>query len=320
MKAMILAAGFGTRMQPLTTNVPKPALTFMGKPLIVHTIEFLKKYGISEIVINLHYFPKYLENLLGDGKNLGVKLSYSVEKDILGTGGGIKKVKDFLQDDDFVVINSDFLVDFDLSAAVREHKSNKTVATMILRESDNMHNYGVIDADGDNNIVKFTSLFGSEENISRSGHFTGIHIFSPEIFDYLDTCDKEMFCINRFLYPALYNDRKKIKGFFMQGSWEDIGTLAEYYDAHMQHLPNLEHVDPGFDIAGVEIVGPVYIGKNCTVEKGSVIGPNAVLENDISVGKNCTVKNTILFPGSIVGDKKALDKSIFYEGQTLFPK
>lgn len=320
MKAMILAAGFGTRMQPLTTNMPKPALTFMGKPLIVHTIEFLKKHGIEDIIINLHYYPHYLENLLGDGDAFGVKLSYSFEKDILGTGGGIKKAKGFLSDDDFVVINSDFLVDFDLSKAISLHKQNQSMATMILRKSKNMHDYGVIDVDKNNNIIKFTSLFGEAEDIFDSGHFTGIHIFSPIIFDYLDKNKEESFCINRFLYPLLFNENKSIKGFFMDGVWDDIGTIAEYYDTHMQYLPSSNFIDESFDLSDIEIIEPVFIGKNCTAEAGTVIGPMAVLEKDISIGKNCTIKESIVFPGSSLPDYNDLDKNIFYMGQTLSPK
>lgn len=319
MKAMILAAGFGTRMQPLTSKVPKPALSFFGRPLIVHTIDFLRESGINDIVINLHYFPEVIQDILGNGQDLGVKISYSLESEILGTGGGIKKVSEFFTDD-FVVINSDFLVNFDLKDIIKKHKNSGSIASMVLRESSDMHNYGLIGVSDNDDIVKFTSLFGTDQCVERQGHFTGIHVFSPQIFSYLEKEHRESFCINRVLYPALYKDNRVIKGFFMNGSWEDIGTISEYYDMHMKHVIAYSGTGHSFLGDDVQVVPPVFIGSGCAIGKDSIIGPNVVLEKDVAVGTGCNISNTIITEESSVNDNTVLSDSIFYQGKALLQK
>src|SRR5262245_39903937 len=135
MKAMILAAGFGNRLWPLTQDRAKPAIPFLGRPLIAYSVDYLKKAGIREMIINLHYQGESIRKALGDGSAYGVKIHYSEEEEILGPAGGIDKVRDLLMEDDFVVINGKIVTDIDLQAAIQSHKERNAIATMVLKEN-----------------------------------------------------------------------------------------------------------------------------------------------------------------------------------------
>jgi len=222
-KAMILAAGFGTRLRPLTNNVPKPLLPVGGKPIIYYVIECLKQNGIEEIVINLHYLGNLIRENLGDGKKFGLKIVYTEEKEILGTGGGIKNAEKYLKGDRFIVMNSDILVRIDLLEAIEFHIKMRGIATLIVRAKD-IEKYNILSVDENDRIVDIAGITGSGNPANKKGTFAGIHIIEPEIFQYLPPGKSSI----TDCYIKMIREGKNIYGFFADPYWRDIGNIEDY--------------------------------------------------------------------------------------------
>ena len=155
MKAMVLAAGQGTRLRPITDSQPKALVPLAGRPMIEYALLLLRHYGIGEIIINLHHFAEQIEDRLGDGQQLGLNIMYSKETELLDTGGGLLKAKAFLQDGSFIVINTDALIDLNLAEVIAFHKSKNTAATLVLRPDENAEQYGSMDIDEQGRNCRF---------------------------------------------------------------------------------------------------------------------------------------------------------------------
>lgn len=219
---MILAAGYGTRLRPLTNYVPKPLLPVWGKPMIHYVIEALKKNGIEEIVINLHYRGEMIEQNLKKGEKFGIKIHYTHEPEILGTGGGIKNAEKYLAGAPFLVINTDILVDFNLEEFWNFHKRKGGIATLILRNAD-LDKYNNILVDTDSRII---DIAGRPWKISagKRGTFAGIHILEPRIFQELPSGKSSI----TDCYVKLIERGVGIYGFFVNIPWYDLGNLDDY--------------------------------------------------------------------------------------------
>ena len=230
MKAMILAAGYGERMRPLTNSIPKPLLPINGKPILYYTLQLLKKNRISEVVINLHHMPDMIMGAFGDGSSFEMKIHYSCEKEILGTAGGIKAAEGFLKDETFLVINSDILVDIDINKVLEFHKQKRAVVTMVLRQDTAVDRYGAIEIDSDGRIRRFLGKPEYKRSLLlKKMMFTGIHIVEPEIFDEIPS--KKYCGITEEIYPKLINKNTPIYGYEFNGYWIDIGTPERYEKA-----------------------------------------------------------------------------------------
>jgi NDP-sugar pyrophosphorylase family protein len=225
MKAMILAAGLGTRLRPITNNTPKPIIPVGGRPLIEYLLLLLKKYGIKDIIINLHHLGEKIENTLGDGSRWGIRISYSREEIILGTGGGIKKAQAFLSDSAFLVINGDILIDLDLRDLLGFHSEHGGVATMVLRENDNPGLYGPVKIDSNARIRQILDKPECPGMDLRSYMFAGIHVIEPEIFKYIP--DGQFYSIID-TYTEMIMKNEEIYGYLMKGPWSDLGTIEGY--------------------------------------------------------------------------------------------
>ncbi len=213
--AMILAAGFGTRLRPLTYHTPKPLLPVRGRPLIEHNLRLLKEAGIKKVVINLHHLGEQIKSFVGNGQRYGLKIHYSNERKILGTGGGIKKAQKFLTGGPFIVINGDVLIDIDLKKVVRSFYKKKCAALMVIRPLKKGESYSRL------NIAKNGRLIGFGKGRYM---FTGVQIFDPVIFKFL----KEPSCLIESGYKKLFADKLPIQTFVHKGYWNDIGTMKSY--------------------------------------------------------------------------------------------
>jgi NDP-sugar pyrophosphorylase family protein len=228
MKAMILAAGLGTRLRPLTNDLPKALLPVSGRPLIQYTLLLLKKYGITNIVINLHHHGQKIMDELEDGGKLGLNISYSFEPEILGTGGGLKKVWHLLSDETFFVINSDILVDLNLDKVVEFHRRRKAVATLVLREDKNADDWGVLQIDSQDRIRQIRDQPACDEAGLIKRMFTGIHVLEPQIFRYMPSSG---FFNIMDVYLDMLRRNEHIAGYTMKGYWIDLGTPERYRKA-----------------------------------------------------------------------------------------
>ena len=251
MKAIVLAAGYGERMRPLTNNIPKPLLPINGKPILHYTLQLLKKNGIDEVVINLHHLHQMIMDVFGDGSSLGMKIHYSYEKEILGTAGGIKAAEGFLKDGTFLVINSDIIADIDIKKVLEFHKKKKAFITMVLRQDPDVERYGAIEVDSDGRIRRFLGNPPYVPPLNKGGRggvlpplkklmFTGIHIIEPEIFDVIPS---GRYCgITKETYPKLINKNTPVYGYEFNGYWIDIGT-PERYEKAERNVKNLTQLD-----------------------------------------------------------------------------
>ena len=338
MKAMILAAGKGTRVRPITHTIPKPMIPILQKPVMEFLVELLRQHGFDQIMVNVSHLADVIENYFRDGQKFGVQIAYSFEGRIeegemigeaLGSAGGMKRIQDFSPffDDTFVVLCGDALIDLDLTAAVKWHREKGAIATIVMKSvpREEVPSYGVVVTDESGKIKAFQEKPSVEEALSTDIN-TGIYIFEPEIFDYIPS--GEEYDIGSQLFPALVAEGAPFYGISMDFEWVDIGKVPDYWRAIQSVLlgqvknvsiPGIE-VRPGI-YAGlnvavnwdkVDITGPVYIGGMTIIEDGAkIVGPTMI-------GPNCwlcsgaTVENSVIFEYSRLGsDVRLVDKLVF---------
>lgn len=225
MKAMILSAGLGTRLRPLTSDVPKPLLPVGDRPLIYYNLLLLKKYGITDVLINLHHHGEKIIKEIGNGLQFGLNVVYSEEPEILGTGGGIKKVRSELSKGTFIVINGDILVDVNLNKVVEFHYRKKGLVTLVLREDEEMDRYGAIEVDAKNRVRNILGKCSWVGERLKPLMFTGVHVIEPKVLDYIPV---DIFYSIIDAYIEMVRKEERIYGYPMKGYWTDIGVIERY--------------------------------------------------------------------------------------------
>jgi NDP-sugar pyrophosphorylase family protein len=226
MKAMVLAAGQGTRLHPLTEHTPKALVRVAGRPMIEYSLLLLKRYGIRDIIINLHHLGDQIESYLGDGKQWGLQITYSKEPELLDTGGGLLKAKPFLQDGTFIVINTDVLIDLSVRDLLAFHEKNRAVATLVLRRDPLADQYGSMEIDGDGRIRRFLQTrIATELSVPTTElMFTGVQVLEPRVFDYMGPDDAlRKFSTTKDTYPRMLMHQEKLFGFRFSGFWQSSG-------------------------------------------------------------------------------------------------
>lgn len=313
MKGMVLAAGFGTRMGPITQYLAKPAIPFLGVPMIEHSIGVLRSGGIEDIIVNLHHLPKTLTELLGDGSKLGVNIEYSYEDPILGSGGGIGQAKDFFENDTFVVLNSDIMIECDLSKIIAEHKASDSAATLLLNHDPAEH-YGKVLVDETGRIRKIEGYPKSVDFHGGSRYmFAGLHVIEPVWFDFVP--DKAAYESFPEVYGPMIAAGKRINASILDGRWLDLGTAKRLLDVTIEELvgnliPNKSVVDPGAEVVKSILTVNSCIGPDCELEVVICLG-EAVVERD------CKLTNCILCPGAHVARGTVAREVIFYEDKQI---
>ena len=219
MQAVIMAGGYGTRLKPLTNELPKPMVPIIDKPIINYIINTLKKYGITDIIVTLGYKPERIIDYLGDGSDLGVKVRYSVENIPLGTAGGVKKISDMI-DGTFVVISGDALTNIELDSMMSHHMSHGKLMTMAVKEMDDVTGFGVVKCDEDGAVTSFIEK--PKHSLDKLVN-TGIYILEKKVLNYIP---EGKYDFARDLFPAMMDN---LSAYRMKGYWSDIGTLSSYY-------------------------------------------------------------------------------------------
>jgi len=323
MKALILAAGFGTRLEPLTLAVPKPMVLLVNKPIMQHNIELLKKYGFKDIIANIHYFPEQVENFFGDGSPFGARLSYSYEKKLLGTAGGVKRMASILGgiDKTFLVLSSDALTDINLSHLVSFHKKKKALATIALAEVSEPSHFGVVITDEEARIKAFQEKPEKGKALSNLVN-SGIYVFEPEI---LDMIPKEKFYdFGKELFPLLVEKGEAIYGFPMVGYWSDVGSLSQYWRANIDALQGRLHIGvPGRRATKTtwlgkrvkidktaNFEGPVLVGDRTIIERGVKIKGESVIGDKCIIEEGAEIKRSILWSDTYVGRGARIENSV----------
>jgi mannose-1-phosphate guanylyltransferase / phosphomannomutase len=321
MKAVIMAGGEGTRLRPLTSNLPKPMLPLANVPMMEHVIDLLKRHGFDEIVVTLAFLPQAITNYFGDGSEFGVKFHYATELTPLGTAGSVRNAMEFL-DERFLVISGDVLTDIDLTKLVEYHDEHQATATIGLIKVENPLEFGIVITKPDGAIERFLEKPTWGQVFSDTIN-TGIYVLDPSIFDYIPEGRPVDFSSE--VFPALLRDNKPLFGAVAEGYWEDVGTLDAYVTAHQDVLDQKVVTEvPGFQMAsgiwigeGAEIspeahvVGPAVIGPGTKVPAGAKLGPYSVL------GSNVRLRGAIEMERSIVHDNAYLAQGVQLRGTVV---
>jgi mannose-1-phosphate guanylyltransferase len=308
---MLLGAGLGTRLRPLTFELPKPMVPVLNRPVMAHILRLLAQHQIRDVVANLHYFPDMIRNHFGDGSDFGIDLAYTYEEELLGTAGGVRNVRDFLGTETFLVISGDALTDIDLSALVARHQEAGGIGTLALKAVDDPSQLGVVILAEDGRIQGFQEKPDPAEALSNLGS-CGIYVFEPEIFDYFP--DKEFVDWAQDVFPTLLERDVPLYGHKIADYWNDVGSIEELLRGNFDALGG----DVRVELAGSEIVSglwrsdsstlegqvlmepPVYIGEDCTM------GGDARLTGPVVIGDGCTIgagawlRDVLIWPGTEV--------------------
>jgi mannose-1-phosphate guanylyltransferase len=285
MKAMILAAGLGTRLRPLTDKIPKALVPVVNRPMIERVIEYLKGYGIEGIVVNTHHHHRQIVDFLDGGKPFGIKIDVRIEPEILGTGGAIKNTEGFWDNEPFIVFNSDVLTDINLSPAYEAHRQSKGLATLILHDRE-PYNQISIDPSG-----RITDI--APGNNPGCLAFTGIHIISPELLSHIP---ERGFSNIIDCYLTLIRSGKEIRYYITEGHyWNDIGTMNSYRQVNKDLLDQTRFsIAPECRIApSATLTDWAVIGERVTLEEGVEIR-GSILWDGVRVKRGRKVVNSVL--------------------------
>lgn len=335
MKGVILAGGKGTRLRPLTCNLPKPMLPLLQKPVMEYSIELLKQHGIREIAITVQYMSSVIQNYFGDGSKWGVKLHYFEDTPPLGTAGSVKQAEKFL-DEPFVVISGDALTDVHLSKGIDFHNSHNGIVTMFVKEVANPLSYGLVVTNQCHEVIKYIEKPSWNEVISNTVN-TGIYIMNPDIFSYITP--HTFFDFSHHVFPLLEN-KEAMYGYIADGYWLDIGTFAQYRQAQFDLLTKKVHVPIpytevlpmvwiGEDVTiekGTKIHGPAFIGEGTTVQTGAIIEPYSIIGKHSMISAYTRLQKSILLPHTYIGKQCELlgttvgANTTIEDGVTLFEK
>lgn len=322
MKAMILAAGGGTRLHPLTHQMPKPMVPIANVPVMEHIIRLLARHGFKQIAVNLYYLPQFITDYFGDGSRLGVTLHYSVEEELLGTAGGVRKLQDFF-DEDFLVIGGDDLTDFDLGAILQFHKDRGALATIGLSEAEDTTQYGVVVTDAGGRIKQFQEKPKPEEALSHHVN-TGIYFFRPDVFDWIP---EGFYDFGKQMFPRILEAGQPFYGFHSSGYWCDIGNPGEYWRACMDvlrdkvkvHVPGAAragvHVEEGAQVSPHAVLeGPIVIGREAVVEADARLNGPLILGPRVHVGSGARLSQSVLWENCRVGSRARVQNALLGEG------
>jgi NDP-sugar pyrophosphorylase family protein len=312
LRALVLAAGLGTRLGALSDERPKPMIPVCDVPLIRYAVALLAGHGTTEIAINLHHKGELIEAELGTGADLGVHITYSHEPIILGTGGAIVKLADWLTDGggrDFFVVNGKLVVDADLHALRARHERARATATMLVKEVPDAHKWGAIELDREGRVVRIIGKGPDGAKVHRACMFTGVHVLSPRLVDRLPPSG-ESDSIRQAYVPALL-DGERIEGVVLDGYFHEHSTPARYLEGNLNclygrarlHFPPgpFTGVDASAQVdASVRLVQPVRVGPRAQIGADAVVGPGVVIGRDAQVAAGARVERAVVWPGATV--------------------
>jgi len=309
MKAMILAAGFGTRLFPLTIDRTKPAIPFLGKPLVGYVAEYVAKFGFTEVIVNLHHQPESVKKALGNGEDFGVKIQYTLEEPkILGTAGALDNARHFLENDTFLIVNGKIITDIDISAALETHKKSGALATMILKPNYNRERFtivetkdGLITGFGDfPELLTVDQLSTLDSPLATPLMFTGIHILEPRVFDYIPR-GVYSDIVPTFYNPAIKNG-EKIMAHITDGHWFELSTIPRYLDISLALLNGQAE--------------KVIKGANCQIADSAAV-KDSVIWDDVSIADGAEISHTIIADGVRIKSGERFENAAIVRAEIL---
>ncbi len=312
MKAILLAGGKGTRLRPLTIHTPKPIVPIFNRPFLHYQLDLLKQVPeIDEVILSLNYQPRRIEEIFGDGAELGIKIRYVVEPAPLGTAGAIKYAGDNLTES-VVVFNGDVLTQIDLAAVIALHRERHARATIVLTPVDNPSAYGLVETDADGNIRRFLEKPKPEE-ITTNNINAGIYVLEPDTFDRIPS--DVSWSIERSFFPSLIDRGETFVGYVYNGYWIDIGTPDKYRQVHRDIMDGRYAAAPFANASGphtwvapdarvedgASVEAPCFIDDGVLIKAGARVGPYSVIGRQTQVEEEAVVEGAIIWPNCRVG-------------------
>jgi NDP-sugar pyrophosphorylase family protein len=307
MKAILLAGGKGTRLRPLTIHTPKPIVPIFNRPFLHYQLDLLKQVPeIDEVILSLNYQPRRIEEIFGDGSELGIKIRYVVEPAPLGTAGAVRYAGDDLTES-VVVFNGDVLTQIDLGTVIRLHRERQAKATIVLTPVENPTAYGLVETDSSGNVTRFLEKPNADE-ITTNNINAGIYVLEPDTFDRIP---KDVsWSIERSFFPSLIERRETFVAYVYDGYWIDIGTPEKYTQVHRDIMDGRFAADPFRGLAGARtavaanariedgaaVEGPCFIDEGVSVKAGARVGPYSVIGRQTQVEENAVVEGAIIWP------------------------
>ncbi|MDI6850625.1 MAG: sugar phosphate nucleotidyltransferase [bacterium] len=325
MKCIVLAGGFGTRIRPLTTAIPKPMLPLVNRPILERIVSHLKKHGLENLIMLLYFQPEVIKNYFGDGSDFGVKISYVVPQEDYGTAGACKMAEEYLGDEErILVISGDLLTDYNLKALMDFHEKKKAMVTIGLTRVTDPLQFGIVITDEDSRIVKFLEKPTWGEVFSDTIN-TGIYLLNREVFDFIPR--GTAFDYSKDLFPLLLKEGKPLYGYVGKGYWRDIGDPNSYRYAHYDVFDgkvNISIEGKKLDLVGrdVRIDEDVRIGEDVDFKGTVIIGKNTTIGDRCkiqrsSVGNNCVIEQGAEIIDSIIWDNVYIKRGARVKGAVL---
>jgi mannose-1-phosphate guanylyltransferase / phosphomannomutase len=309
MKAVIMAGGFGTRLRPLTMNIPKPMVPIVNIPIMHRIITLLKKNGITDIVALVYYQPDVIMNYFKDGKDFGVNITYVRAEADFGTAGSVKNAENFIGEDEFLVISGDVLTDIDLSKAIEYHHDKKSKATIVITRVKNPLPYGIVIVRDSGEIIRFLEKPSWGEVFSDTIN-TGIYVLDPSVLEFIPY--KQEFDFSKNLFPLLLEKKFPFYGYIAESYWRDIGTLNDYLEAHLDCLAGLVEIE----IKGERIETPkgvIYVGENAEVADYERFEGVVVIGNNTRIGKKAKIINSVIGSFCEIEDECEIIDSVIWD-------
>ena len=309
MRAIVLSAGYGTRLWPLTEDRTKPAIPILGKPLVGYVAEYLAGYGFDEIVVNLHHRPDSVRRALGDGSRFGVKLHYVEEPEILGTSGALDNTRAFFEHETFVVVNGKIITDINLKAALETHRSANALATLVLLPNTRRERFSVVQTEA-GRITGFGGMPVADGGDEAPLMFTGIHILEPRIFDYVPRGVFSDSVID--VYPKAMANGEIVAAHVASGKWRELSTLKRYLDITVELLQEEgKSLVAGANsvVASSATVSESILWDNVEVGAGARVH-RAVLADNVKISADEVIENAVVVPRSLVEGKKPPEKAL----------
>jgi mannose-1-phosphate guanylyltransferase len=317
---MVMAAGLGTRLRPLTYEIPKPLVPVANRPVMEHILLLLRRHGFGPLIANLHWFPDTIRDRFGDGSGLGIDLTYSHEDELLGTAGGVRNVAEFFGDEPFLVMAADALTDIDLAALRAAHEANDGIATLAVKRVSDVSEFGVVITDSAGRIQGFQEKPDRAEALSDLASCM-IYVLNREIFDYFPS--KPVVDFAREVFPALLENDVPFHVHRIDAYWNDVGSLPEYLRGNLDAVEGAVEVELGGELlepsGGDEAVerGDPGVGGRVLAAEGCEIGAGVRLDGPLVIGAGCTVgagariKESVLLPGAGVPPGALLASAIY---------
>jgi mannose-1-phosphate guanylyltransferase/phosphomannomutase len=307
-KAVIMAGGFGTRLRPITMNLPKPMAPMLNMPMVEHIVNLLKRSNITDMVSLLYFQPEKITSYFGNGSEFGVSMKYMQAMADYGTAGAVRYAQEHLTER-FIVISGDVLTDFDLSEAIKFHEEKKAKATIILTQASNPLAFGIVMTDKDGKINRFLEKPSWGEVFSDTIN-TGIYILEPDVLDLIPY--QKDFDFSKDLFPLMLQKGLPLYGYTATGYWQDVGNLDQYQQAQADAIAGKVKVE----IKG-EKRGTSYVAKSAQVHESAKLIGTVVIGENVVVGPNAEIKDSSLGNGTKVGFGAKIDNSVIWERSTI---